>query len=102
MSEDVPRLTADEDIVALAREEIEKSREALRRSADEESEEITKDVQQPGVTIDLGHRGIQNLPEEVIDIIKDEIERLVTVEAGGRAECRSCRLQHAASSNSDH
>jgi len=29
----------------------------------------------PGVTIDLSHKQIQRFPEEVIDIIKNELER---------------------------
>ena len=31
----------------------------------------------PGVTIDLSRRNIQELPDEVVDIIKNELERLV-------------------------
>ncbi|KAI1852232.1 hypothetical protein JX265_013085 [Neoarthrinium moseri] len=31
----------------------------------------------PGVTIDLSRRNIQELPEEVVDIIKNELERCV-------------------------
>jgi hypothetical protein len=29
----------------------------------------------PGVTIDLSHKQIQRFPEEVVDIIKTELER---------------------------
>jgi len=29
----------------------------------------------PGVTIDLSHKNIQNFPDEVVDIIKTELER---------------------------
>jgi hypothetical protein len=29
----------------------------------------------PGVTIDLSHKNIQNFPDEVVDIIKNELER---------------------------
>lgn len=29
----------------------------------------------PGLTIDLSRRKIQTLPEEVVDVIKDELER---------------------------
>lgn len=29
----------------------------------------------PGVTIDLSHKQIQRFPEEVVDIIKNELER---------------------------
>jgi hypothetical protein len=53
-----------DEIILLARKAIEMSR-------------LDSDSQQPGVgvTVDLGHRRISNLPEEVIDIIKDEIQR---------------------------
>jgi hypothetical protein len=36
-------------------------------------------VQRPGVTVDFGHKRIVNLPDEVIDIIKDEIERYMDI-----------------------
>jgi len=29
----------------------------------------------PGVTINLSHKGIRELPEEVVDVIKNELER---------------------------
>ena len=29
----------------------------------------------PGVTIDLSHKGIRELPEEVVDVVKNELER---------------------------
>ena len=31
----------------------------------------------PGVTVNLSHKNIQKLPDEVIDIIKDQLERWV-------------------------
>jgi hypothetical protein len=73
MSEDPPRRMPDEEIVALAKDAIEASREETRRSAD--SDGAAKDLQQPGATIDLGHKSILSLPDEVVEIIKDEIER---------------------------
>jgi len=33
---------------------------------------------QPGLTIDLSRKNIQKLPDEVVDIIKDKLERLAT------------------------
>ncbi|KAF2840745.1 hypothetical protein M501DRAFT_930430 [Patellaria atrata CBS 101060] len=65
----------DDDLIALAKEAIEAAREETRRSG-ADTDSSTKDLQQPGITIDLGHRYIKKLPDEVIDIIKDEIERL--------------------------
>lgn len=32
----------------------------------------------PGVTVNLSHKNIQRLPEEVVDVIKDQLERFVT------------------------
>jgi len=75
MSDDIAPPMKDEDVVALVSEAIDTARHELRRSG-AGSDDTTADVQQqPGITIDLGHRNIQHLPEEVIDIIKDEIER---------------------------
>jgi hypothetical protein len=62
---------SDSELVALARREIEASREARRNAGTADTKEV-----QPGITIDLCHKNIQRLPEEVIDVIKDEIERL--------------------------
>lgn len=33
-----------------------------------------------GVTIDLSRKNIQKLPEEVVDIVKNELERFVSVQ----------------------
>jgi hypothetical protein len=33
------------------------------------------DEMKPGVTVDLSHKQIQRFPEEVVDIIKNELER---------------------------
>lgn len=65
---------SDEEVIALAREAIEASREEIRRTR---NEALTADLQQPGITVDLGHKNIARLPDEVVDIIKDEIERCV-------------------------
>lgn len=51
----------------------------------------------PGVTIDLSHRGIQRFPDEVVDIIKNELERLalshnqISTFPSRFAECTSLR-----------
>jgi Leucine-rich repeat (LRR) protein len=68
-----PQPPSRDEIIALAREAIEASREEIRRSGELG---VTSELQQPGVTVDLGHKHIVHLPEEVVDIIKDEIERL--------------------------
>jgi hypothetical protein len=63
-----PPLMTAEDVVSLARAAISTSREQSRRGDDASSS---------GITVDLTHKNIVRLPDEVIDIIKDEIERLV-------------------------
>jgi len=75
MSESAQLMT-DDAVVALVREAIDNSREDVQRRAVDSTTPPSGDVQPPtGITIDLGHRNIQRLPDEVIDIIKDEIER---------------------------
>ena len=76
MSNDPPKPMPDEDVVALAKEAIEASREDLKQRSIADTPGSGKDVQQqPGITIDLGHKNIVRLPEEVIDVIRVEIER---------------------------
>jgi len=65
---------SDDEVIAVAREAIEASREDIRRGRDGI---LSTDLQQPGVTVDLAHMNIVRLPDEVIDIIKQEIERCV-------------------------
>lgn len=67
---------SDDEVIAFARDAIEASREESRRGRDGV---LSTDLQQPGVTVDLGHRNIVRLPDEVIDIIKQEIERCVNI-----------------------
>lgn len=66
---------SDEDVVALTKAAFEHSRQDIghRAAADGTPRELQ---QQPGITIDLGHKNIARLPEEVIDVIRTEIERL--------------------------
>jgi len=67
---------SDDEVIALAREAIEASREESRRGRDGV---LSTDLQQPGVTVNLGHKNIVRLPDEAIDIIKQEIERCVNI-----------------------
>ncbi|KAF2399051.1 hypothetical protein EJ06DRAFT_68924 [Trichodelitschia bisporula] len=67
------RQPSDADVISLAREAFEASRKVLRQAGDGSA---SSEMQQPGITVDLGHKNIARLPDEVIDIIKDEIERL--------------------------
>jgi hypothetical protein len=58
---------ADETIKAAKREEEKKgtANEALRGGL------------KPGLTIDLCHKNIERIPDEVVDLMADEIERYV-------------------------
>lgn len=41
-----------------------------------EASGVSNDLK-PGVTVNLSHKNIQKLPDEVVDIIKDQLERYV-------------------------
>ncbi|KAG9239570.1 RAM signaling pathway protein-domain-containing protein [Amylocarpus encephaloides] len=62
-------------------EVVELAREAMRNALEEnqtkaaEASGVSNELK-PGVTIDLSHKYIQKFPEEVVDIIKNELERL--------------------------
>ncbi|CAG8952233.1 hypothetical protein HYFRA_00000973 [Hymenoscyphus fraxineus] len=61
-------------VIALAREAMKAAIEENQNKAAEASGVNTE--LKPGVTIDLSHKQIQRFPEEVVDIIKNELERL--------------------------
>ncbi|EMD60124.1 hypothetical protein GGP41_009521 [Bipolaris sorokiniana] len=74
MSNDTPTPISDDEVVALTKAAFEHSRQDItQRAAAEAPRELQ---QQPGITIDLGHKNIARLPDEVIDVIRTEIERL--------------------------
>lgn len=66
-----------------AAEVIELAREAMKVAVEEhekksqDPEVIQQGLTVPGVTIDLSHKMIQIFPEEVVDIIKKELERYI-------------------------
>jgi len=60
-------------VVALAREAMRNALEENQTKAADASE-VSSELK-PGVTIDLSHKSIQRFPEEVVDIIKHELER---------------------------
>lgn len=62
-------------VIALAREAMKNALEENKNQAAEAS--AVSNTLKPGVTIDLSHRGIQRFPDEVVDIIKNELERFV-------------------------
>lgn len=60
-------------VIALAREAMKNALEENKNQAAEAS--AVSNALKPGVTIDLSHRSIQRFPDEVVDIIKNELER---------------------------
>lgn len=60
-------------VIALAREYMNKALEENMVKA-AESSTVSNELK-PGVTIDLSHKQIEKFPEEVVDIIKIELER---------------------------
>ncbi|KAF1939740.1 cell morphogenesis protein-like protein Sog2 [Clathrospora elynae] len=73
MSNDAPVPISDDEVVALTKAAFEHSRQDINHRAAETPRELQ---QQPGITIDLGYKNIARLPDEVIDVIWAEIERL--------------------------
>ncbi|KAI1388686.1 putative cell morphogenesis protein Sog2 [Hypoxylon trugodes] len=61
-------------VIALAREAMDSALQENETQAAEASGVSTE--LKPGVTIDLSRKNIQALPDEVVDIIKNELERL--------------------------
>ncbi|KAF1358269.1 hypothetical protein EJ07DRAFT_124809 [Lizonia empirigonia] len=72
MSNDAPVPISDDEVVALAKAAYH-AQDISQRGPD-----APRDLQQqqPGITIDLGHKNIVHLPDDVIDVIHVEIERL--------------------------
>jgi hypothetical protein len=64
-----------DELIAIARRAIDNAHNQIR--IDSGIGVDTQQQQQPGVTVDLCTKKIVNLPVEVIDIIKDEIERYI-------------------------
>jgi hypothetical protein len=64
---------SENQVVALVQEAMKHALEENRTKAAEASG-VSNDLK-PGVTIDLSHKQIQTFPEEVVDIIKNDLER---------------------------
>jgi hypothetical protein len=64
----------------MASQVIDLAKEAMKNALEEnqtkaaEASGVSNELK-PGVTIDLSHKNIQNFPDEVVDIIKNELER---------------------------
>ncbi|KAJ5570952.1 hypothetical protein N7535_004612 [Penicillium sp. DV-2018c] len=63
-----------EETIELARQAVELGIQETKRSL--AGSEAVTDVVKPKLTIDLGHSHIARIPEQVVDLIKDEVERL--------------------------
>ncbi|KAG6042216.1 hypothetical protein E4U41_002559 [Claviceps citrina] len=66
-------LTSSAQVIALAREAMQTALESEGPAADAGA---VGTALRSGVTVDLSRKGIQKLPEEVVDIVKDQLERL--------------------------
>jgi hypothetical protein len=60
-------------VITLAQEAMRNALEENQTKAAEASG-VSNELK-PGVTIDLSHKNIQRFPDEVVDIIKSELER---------------------------
>ncbi|KAL2157050.1 hypothetical protein VTH06DRAFT_7519, partial [Thermothelomyces fergusii] len=60
-------------VLALAREAMRAAHENEAKAAEASG---VSNTLRPGLTIDLSRKKIQVLPEEIVDVIKDELERL--------------------------
>lgn len=74
-------ITANQ-VVVLAKEAMKKALEENESQTGEAS--VVSSELKAGVTVNLSHKNIQKLPDEVVDIIKDQLERYVVC-------CRRCK-----------
>ncbi|GAB0133624.1 hypothetical protein EsDP_00002028 [Epichloe bromicola] len=65
-------LTSPAQVIGLAREAMQTALESEGQAADAGA---VGTGLRSGVTVDLSRKGIQKLPEEVVDIVKDQLER---------------------------
>lgn len=72
-----PQLLPPEEVVELARRSVDNGIQETKRSL--AGNEAVSDVVKPKLTIDLGHSNIGRVPEAVVDIIKNDVERCVSV-----------------------
>ncbi|CAG8930879.1 unnamed protein product [Penicillium salamii] len=69
-----PKPLTPEETIELARNAVDSGIQDTKRSL--AGSEAVTDVVKPKLTIDLGHSNIKSIPEAVVDLIKDEVERL--------------------------
>ncbi|KAL4956546.1 RAM signaling pathway protein-domain-containing protein [Aspergillus filifer] len=68
------RVLTPEETIQRARRAVENGIQETKRSL--AGSEAVGDVVKPKLTIDLGHSNISRIPDPVVDVIKDEVERL--------------------------
>jgi hypothetical protein len=73
---------SQEETIELTRKAVENGIQETKRSL--AGNEAVSDMVRPKLTIDLGHSHIFRIPELVVDIIKDEVERYGLFAAGRR------------------
>lgn len=66
-------LTAEETL-EKAQEEVDKAKQKIREALS--GSEGLSDVAKSTLTLDLGHKSIARIPEDMVDLIKDDVERL--------------------------
>jgi hypothetical protein len=69
----VSRLLTQEETIELTRHAVDNGLQETQRSL--AGSEAVSEVVRPRLTIDLGHSNIVRIPESVVDIIKDDVER---------------------------
>lgn len=67
------KLLSREETIQLTKNAVENGLQETKRSL--AGNEAVGDVVRPKLTIDLGHKNIGRVPDEVVDIIKDEVAR---------------------------
>ena len=63
-------------VLALARQAMQKALQENEAQAQSAEGGVVSSDLKTGVTIDLSRKNIRELPEEIVDVIKDELERL--------------------------
>ena len=89
-----PKLISQEETTEIARHAVENGIQETKRSL--AGNEAVSDVVKPKLTIDLGHSNIVSIPESVVDIIKDEVERWVSF-----SSCKYNELQSSKTMRGD-
>jgi hypothetical protein len=64
-------------VLALARDAVQKALQENEAQAQSAEGGIVSSDLKPGLTVDLSRKNIRELPEEVVDVIKHELERSV-------------------------